>query len=557
MNRCRVRLGFLSVLVLVAACVATHGPSEPGRTGPRIRSDPHNGIALVETTIELSAPHASQYGGPSDHVLTPIESAIADKLVGLPVRHNPALSRMSRELARSSPGQNSIPPPALILGLMAWSGLVDQSPHLKLFEMSPDPAGCHTKAAKACASAIDSLATQVGAALPTEGPIEFGVGVSKVSSDTTRMVVALLTVAVELDPIPSTLRMGEEATLRGRLLGGRTDPRIEIIDSLGGWTSVPPRSKSRADFESTIHCGPVRGPLQIEVLAEGTHGPEVAANFPLYCEDEPPRRLTVLSEQIDPSVTADQIADANFQYVNDERRRRGLTELQWSDRAAAIAQGHSLDMKRHRFFGHRSPRTGGPSDRFERAHFPVASLRENVAQGYGPKVIHDGLMDSPGHRLNILATDVTHVGIGVAIGDPAGESDTARSIFCTQNYFRIPGADAPTEARMIPEMKDRVDRARRAAGRSAVVWVQALEDTAAELGRTEAKDRPPKKGWDAHLQGLGFRSVQSHIARSGDFEALVGIDLFAEDPLEAGIYVQRLKATGDAQFLMVVVVGER
>jgi uncharacterized protein YkwD len=42
-------------------------------------------------------------------------------------------------------------------------------------------------------------------------------------------------------------------------------------------------------------------------------------------------------------------------------------------------------------------------DRFRRAGIVNAVLRENVARGYGPRGIHQSLMMSPGHRINILA----------------------------------------------------------------------------------------------------------------------------------------------------------
>jgi hypothetical protein len=73
-------------------------------------------------------------------------------------------------------------------------------------------------------------------------------------------------------------------------------------------------------FATRVTCGPRRGALQIEVLAEGPHGPEVAANFPLYCGMGPPRAMMIEVERLEGDVTALQVAHANFVYLNEERK---------------------------------------------------------------------------------------------------------------------------------------------------------------------------------------------------------------------------------------------
>ena len=44
-------------------------------------------------------------------------------------------------------------------------------------------------------------------------------------------------------------------------------------------------------------CARGPGAYQVEVLAEGTYGPEVVANFPLYCGEEPPGALEIEIKQ--------------------------------------------------------------------------------------------------------------------------------------------------------------------------------------------------------------------------------------------------------------------
>jgi hypothetical protein len=58
---------------------------------------------------------------------------------------------------------------------------------------------------------------------------------------------------------------------------------------------------------------------------------------------------------------------------------------------------------------------------------------ENVARAYGVAEAEEGLMNSPGHRANILSRDATHMAIGVVLGeDVAGRPE----LFVTQLFIR-------------------------------------------------------------------------------------------------------------------------
>jgi hypothetical protein len=57
-------------------------------------------------------------------------------------------------------------------------------------------------------------------------------------------------------------------------------------------------------------------------------------------------------------------------------------------------------------------------------------MLENIGRGYGAEEIHRGLMESPGHRANVLNPDVTHVGIGVV-----AEEENGRNAFVATEVF--------------------------------------------------------------------------------------------------------------------------
>src|SRR5262249_57872408 len=65
----------------------------------------------------------------------------------------------------------------------------------------------------------------------------------------------------------------------------------------------------------------------------------------------------------------------------------------------------------------------------------TAVVLENVARAYGVDEAHQALMNSPGHRANLMSTLATHIGIGVTYGDGASGR---REMFITQVFTRVP-----------------------------------------------------------------------------------------------------------------------
>ena len=145
--------------------------------------------------------------------------------------------------------------------------------------------------------------------------------------------------------------------------------------------------------------------------------PRSPRTFPIYCGGRSPTTLDVELERLDPSVAAEQVGCANLLYLNAERKRgAGSPSSRGTSAPPTWRSDTARTWRANEFVGHTSPRTGDVSQRFERAKISGSVVRENVARGYGPKGIHRSLMSSPGHRVNVVASDVTHIGIGVVIG---------------------------------------------------------------------------------------------------------------------------------------------
>lgn len=110
--------------------------------------------------------------------------------------------------------------------------------------------------------------------------------------------------------------------------------------------------------------------------------------------------------------------------VNEERVSRGLAPLRIDARLVPVARAHSEEMFRLRYFSHNSPVTGSPFDRLAAAGITYRRAGENLAYAQSVGVAHRGLMDSPGHRENILRPEFTHIGIGVISAGPYGHMFT-------------------------------------------------------------------------------------------------------------------------------------
>ena len=115
--------------------------------------------------------------------------------------------------------------------------------------------------------------------------------------------------------------------------------------------------------------------------------------------------------------------EAVARLVNRERAARGLPPLAVDMRLAAAASAHAADLARRGVSGHEGSDGSGPAQRAGAAGYAWRVIAENVAAGQPDAATAVAAwMRSPGHRANILATDVRHVGAGYA-RDPDGSLD--------------------------------------------------------------------------------------------------------------------------------------
>jgi uncharacterized protein YkwD len=109
-----------------------------------------------------------------------------------------------------------------------------------------------------------------------------------------------------------------------------------------------------------------------------------------------------------------------LQLVNKERTAAGLKPLAADQELTEVARKHSTDMFARGYFAHETPEGLDPFDRLHAANVNFITAGENLALAPTVRVAHSGLMNSPGHRANILRAQFGRVGIGIIDGGMRG-----------------------------------------------------------------------------------------------------------------------------------------
>ncbi|HEX7846831.1 MAG TPA: CvpA family protein [Chitinophagaceae bacterium] len=123
-----------------------------------------------------------------------------------------------------------------------------------------------------------------------------------------------------------------------------------------------------------------------------------------------------LSFKYDKAVPKPNLEAQMLQMVNAERQKHGLKPVQADPELTTVARAHSQDMFTRGYFAHESPEGKDPFDRMRTANIKFYAAGENLALAQTLEIAHNGLMNSPGHRANILNPAFGRLGIGVLDG---------------------------------------------------------------------------------------------------------------------------------------------
>jgi uncharacterized protein YkwD len=230
------------------------------------------------------------------------------------------------------------------------------------------------------------------------------------------------------ESIPRAFEPGQNVTLKGALAPRFKNATVFLTKTDG---TVAQKDLSGISFQETFLLDRP-GVYRLEVMGNDHHGPSIVINLPLYVGVPEPNARGSSGAVADPKEAEPRL----LELLNQARVAAGVRPLRSDDELVEVARSHNEDMIDHGFFAHVSPSTGTPDDRARRAKVLASRFGENIGVGNTPEEVHEGLLNSPGHRMNMLMPEYTHVGI-------AAEKSEG-SLVVTFNFARRPSpADLP------------------------------------------------------------------------------------------------------------------
>ena len=255
--------------------------------------------------------------------------------------------------------------------------------------------------------------------------------------------------AVSYSPLPRDPRPGERFLFEGEVHAPFREPQVLLTRPDGNTDVLDNFAVEPRRFRTYVRFGTQPGNYQLEVMGRYDMGPRVLglASLNLREPGEPSHYDVLLaaarSGTLEPSArrapeaptSAAQATALLFELVNRDRRRAGVPALVAHPELSAVAQSHAEDMRDGRFFAHVSPRTGRLVERAEDAGIAYVRIGENIAVGQNVREAQEALMRSPGHRMNLLDPEFTHLGLGVAVEiDDQGR----QRVYVTENFLVPP-----------------------------------------------------------------------------------------------------------------------
>ena len=172
-----------------------------------------------------------------------------------------------------------------------------------------------------------------------------------------------------------------------------------------------------------------------------------------------------------------------FKLVNIERQKLDLAPVRFSPPLSFHARKHSQNMALRGDISHLSTSGETYSERLVEGGFYFIKIGENVAysETFISEFIHQGFMDSPGHRANVVDPDFDELGIGVVFKKDKG-------YYVTQDFIRALAPMGKEEARA--EVEEHINSMRRKYSLPPILFLAEANGYAQQCSLNKAKDRP-------------------------------------------------------------------
>ncbi len=236
-------------------------------------------------------------------------------------------------------------------------------------------------------------------------------GASVVTGPTDVVTVVAADVLADIDPLPTTARVGQWVSLSGSMLVPASDAKVVLLGPRGApKTIVASLSGSRIRSSFSVDQP---GTWMVQVLATVSTGPRPVLEAMIHAGITPPAQFVSApapGEDAAKGIKDDD--DAMARMINAARAAEQLAALTRDPALDKLAKAHTDEMMKARVVGH-DVGLGDPSARIRAAGLRVRVAGENVASATTLENAHRALWASPSHRGNLLFERFTKVGVSV------------------------------------------------------------------------------------------------------------------------------------------------
>lgn len=208
-------------------------------------------------------------------------------------------------------------------------------------------------------------------------------------------------------PLPRTQGAGA-FSLSGTLRAGYFRPRLMVAPPKRPIRVTPVAAGRGVAGVVALDAGP--GVYRVELVAESQYGPVVLLNHRVWVDVDPPARPTM---RLRPPTDFDAPALLLMSWINDLRRHNGRPPLTVHPKLVEAAAAHAAELAQTGRLVHFSADSGSLKTRLKMLGVQARAVAENLAEANDPRAAIQALLDSPGHKRNLLLRGMSHIGVAV------------------------------------------------------------------------------------------------------------------------------------------------
>jgi uncharacterized protein YkwD len=437
---------------------------EPGDAGA------HFLLPGSHLAFELMSAPQSHYLGELDEDDADLEfQKRVQELTDGTASYDPWLSRAARELAFQGALLSDSPPEAARSFILRSAG----APELSVAQVLVRATGEDPKVLD------EAIARAFGNAPIGEGVLLVGIGEAATEGEDydRRIVVVVARRNFDLQPTARSVGLDSVWKIRGRAPLGFREAQASVLYPNNEVVELPVALQGNY-FSVDVPSGTSPGGLRLSIDGVGKAGPFKLLQLQAEVGGPPPSSFEVLvpaAESFDDIASAENFA---LERLNEDRRQLDLPPLFLDLALSEVARAHSEEMRDEQYFAHLSPNTGLAGDRLEQARYRASAHGENLALNDSIYEAQSSLMESVGHRRNIINTSMSHVGIGLARDD---KEEGRSAWYLTQVFARkvLPFDEEQASSQFL----ERINRAREEADLHPLQLDEDLTEFAAESSR--------------------------------------------------------------------------